>query len=111
MRHLPGRVGAILLSAILLSLFCATRLFAADDAAYCTRCSTVANAIASTLREHKRERSGLRAGEGYWLMSYRFQVSQRFAVQSDVQFALDSRVDAAVDSHWAIGLRFVIGTR
>ena len=53
----------------------------------------------------------LRAGEGNWLMSYRLQVSQRFALQSDVQFALDPGVDAAVDSRWAIGVRFVIGTR
>jgi hypothetical protein len=106
MRHLAGRVGAILLS-----VFCATPLFAADDAIGCTRCSTVASAIAKALHEQDRGRSGLRAGEGNWLMSYRLQVSQRFALQSDVQFALDPAVDAAVDSRWAIGLRFVIGTR
>jgi hypothetical protein len=106
MRHLAGRVGAILLS-----VFCTTRLLAADDASLCTSCSTVANAIARALHEHDRDRSGLRAGEGHWLMSYRLQVSQRFALQSDVQFALDPGVDAAVDSRWAVGLRFVIGTR
>ena len=106
MRYLAGRVGAILLS-----VFGATRLPAADDAVQCTSCSTVAQAIASALREDDRARSGLRAGEGHWLLSYRLQVSQRFAVQSDVQFTLDPGVDAAVDSRWAVGLRFVIGTR
>src|ERR1044071_787566 len=105
MRHLAGRLGAILLSVL-----CATRLFAADDAAHCVKCS-VADVIANARSEHNRVRSGLRAGEGNWLLSYRLQISQRFAVQSDVQFALDSRSDDTVDSRWAIGLRFVIRTR
>ena len=104
MRHLAGRVGAILLSAL-----CAAPLLAADGPT-CTRC-TVAKAIARALHETDRDRSGLRAGDGHWLLSYRLQLSERFALQSDVQFALDPGMDAAVDSKWAIGLRFEIGTR
>ena len=105
MRHLAGPVGAILLGA-----FCAAPLHASDDP-NCSSSCTVAKAIARSLHEHDRDRSGLRAGDGNWLLSYRFQLSERFALQSNVQFALDPGVDAAVDSKWAIGLRFEIGTR
>jgi hypothetical protein len=105
MRHLAVRVGAILLSAL-----CAAPLSAADDSTDCASC-TVAKAIARALHQNDRGRSGLRAGDGSWLLSYRLQLSERFALQSDVQFALDLGSDAAVDSRWAIGLRFEIGTR
>jgi hypothetical protein len=105
MRHLAGRVGAILLSAL-----CAAPLPAAADPIDCPSC-IVAKAMARALRENDRDRSGLRAGDGYWLLSYRLQLSERFALQSDVQFTLDPGMEATVDSKWAIGLRFEIGTR
>ena len=105
MGHLAGRLGAILLSA-----FCAAPLLAADGPTDCSRC-TVAKAITTALHTDDRIRSGLRAGDGYWLLGYRLQVTQHFALQSDIQFALDPGMDAIVDSRWAIGLRFVVGTR
>jgi len=105
MRHLAGRVGAILLSAL-----CAAPLPAGADPIDCASC-TVAKAIARALHESDRARSGLRAGDSYWLLSYRLQLSERFALQSDVQFTLDPGMEATVDSKWAIGLRFEIGTR
>jgi hypothetical protein len=105
MRHSAGSVGAILLG-----VFCAAPLHAADDP-NCKSSCTVARALARALHEDGRERSGLRAGDGYWLLSYRVQLSKRFALQSNVQFALDPGMDTAVDSKWAIGVRFEIGTR
>ncbi len=65
MRRLSGPVVAILISTM-----CAARVIAAD-VSECEECA-VANAIASTLQKDDRERSGLRVGGGYWIVSARF---------------------------------------
>ena len=99
MRHFPGRVGAILVSAM-----CATGALAAD-ATGCTDC-TVANAITTVVHEDNRPR---------WLLSVTFhQLDTRLGVA--VGFAelatpferalIDAGVD--FDSSWTIGLRFEI---
>jgi hypothetical protein len=44
-------------------------------------------------------------------LSYRIEVSEGFAVQSDLQFIRNPGMDVAVDSSWTIGLRFEIGAR
>ena len=113
MRHFP-----ILIAAGLINLIWATRLLAAD-AATCTQC-TVADAIAKVSQEHDRAQSGLRAGDGDWLLSATFSDLQpradwrmRFGLTIGVaeQVVRNTGMHVMVDSSWTIGLRFEFSRR
>jgi porin len=44
-------------------------------------------------------------------LSYRVAVTERFAVQSDVQFIRNPGMNESVDSSWTVGLRFEFSSR
>jgi hypothetical protein len=99
MRHLSGRVGAILMSAV-----CATGA-GAVDAADCTDCE-VLDAIATVLDEDDVPR---------WLLSLTFDdPNTRFGVAigfAEIATPFERALIAAgvdVESNWTIGLRFEI---
>lgn len=54
---------------------------------------------------------GVAGRETIYGLSYRVEVSEGFAVQSDVHFIRNPGMNAAIDSSWTIGLRFEIGAR
>jgi carbohydrate-selective porin OprB len=49
--------------------------------------------------------------EAIYELSYRIELSDGFAVQSDLQFVRNPGMDARVDSSWAVGLRFEFAAR
>jgi Carbohydrate-selective porin, OprB family len=63
--------------------------------------------------ERALNRSGVDVADraAIYELSYRVELSEGFALQSDVQFARNPGMDAAVDSSWTVGLRFEIGAR
>jgi hypothetical protein len=58
-------------------------------------------------------RSGVEVAEreAIYELKLRVEVSDGFALQSDVQFTRNPGMDAGVDSSWTVGLRFEIGAR
>lgn len=54
---------------------------------------------------------GVADREATYVLTYRFELSERFALQSDVQYVRNPGMDASIDSSWAIGLRFEISRR
>lgn len=113
MRHFP-----ILIAVGLINLIGATPLLAAE-AATCTEC-TVADAIAKVLQEHDRAQSGLRAGDGNWLLSVAFSDLEtvadwrlRFglAIGDPEPVVSTPDMDAMLDASWSIGLRFEFSSR
>lgn len=50
---------------------------------------------------------GVADREAVYEMSWRVELSERFALQSDVQYIRNPGMDATVDSGWIVGLRFV----
>jgi carbohydrate-selective porin OprB len=49
--------------------------------------------------------------EAIYELKFRIEVSEGFALQSDLQFIRNPGMDAGVDSSWTVGLRFEIGAR
>jgi carbohydrate-selective porin OprB len=62
-------------------------------------------------RALSRSGIGVAEREATCELSYRVEVTDRFAVQSDVQFIRNPGMNATVDSSWAFGLRFELSAR
>jgi carbohydrate-selective porin OprB len=54
---------------------------------------------------------GVADREAVYELSWRIELSEGFALQSDVQYIRNPGMDATVDSSWTIGLRFELGAR
>ncbi|HKU17318.1 MAG TPA: hypothetical protein VJQ52_23190 [Steroidobacteraceae bacterium] len=108
----------ILIAAVLINTIGTSRLLA-SEAVTCMDC-TVAVAIAKVSQEHDRAQSGLRAGDGDWLLSVAFDDRETYT-DWRLRFGLalgfaedlirDSGMDATDDASWSIGLRFEFSGR
>ena len=63
--------------------------------------------------ERALTRSGIGVAdrEAVYELSWRVELSEGFALQSDVQYIRNPGMDATVDSSWTVGLRFELGAR
>jgi hypothetical protein len=55
--------------------------------------------------------TGVADREAVYEVSWRIELSERFALQSDVQYIRNPGMDASVDSSWMVGLRFELSAR
>lgn len=62
-------------------------------------------------RALSRSGIGVADREAICELSYRLEVSEGFALQSDVQYIRNPGMNATVDSSWTIGLRFELSGR
>lgn len=58
-----------------------------------------------------RSSIGIANRQASYELAYRIELSERLALQSDVQYVRNPGMDASIDSSWVIGLRFEISRR